>query len=150
MLYVAWAQGLGAWSRSQAPKGGQLKKTAFFKFKFGTNGCARCLPTWVDKTTTNFFGQRTGLTDIKTVRGAKKTAIVRRIACQSRKSGFFTPVRPNNETFATPRAPYVLLADTCRISPIDTRYRPGFGVCPSRARGPALWRQRRFRERRTQ
>ena len=102
------------------------------------------------RTTTNFFGQRTGLTDIKTVRGAKKTAIVRRIACQSRKSGFFRSVRPRNEVFASPRAPHMLLADTYRISSVDTRYKARFVVCPSRARGPALWRQRRFRERRAQ
>ena len=98
----------------------------------------------------NFFAQRTNSTDIEPPRSAKKTAIVRRTACQSPNSGLFCPVRPRNEVPATPRAPYMLLEDTRRISPIDTRYTACFGVCPSRARGAALWRQRRFRERRAQ
>jgi hypothetical protein len=70
--------------------------------------------------------QRTTPTDMGGGLGAKKTAIARRTACQSPNSGCFSPspspVRPRNEVPATPRAPYMLLEDTYRISPIDTRY----------------------------
>ena len=104
----------------------------------------------MDKKNPAFGNQRTNSTDIEPPRSAKKTAIVRRTACQSPNSGLFCPVRPRNEVPATPRAPYMLLEDTRRISPIDTRYTACFGVCPSRARGAALWRQRRFRDRRAE
>ena len=41
-------------TRPTSLRAANCKKRLFFKFKFGTNGCARCLPTWVDKTTTIF------------------------------------------------------------------------------------------------
>ena len=120
-------------------KGGGALSTAIWRMSVGTNGHARWVPEGTDKKSPTFFAQRTNSTDIEPPRSAKKTAFVRRIACQSRKSGFFSPVRPRNEVFATPRAPYMLLADKHRIPPIDTEYRARLGVCPSRARWPALW-----------
>ena len=82
---------------SPVDKGAGALSTAICRMSVGVNGHARWVPEGTDKKSPTFFAQRTNSTDIEPPRSAKKTAFVRGIACQSRKSGLFSPARPRNE-----------------------------------------------------